>query len=510
MPTTYNFKKGAHTPTWHWLRQFPGGNSNPGTSNQYDGVRYIYWLIQTGTASSGIASTTQLWRFDTWSNGWQFLATTTSGNNGMDLEYDPQRNVIYIVHGVALTSWQVFNLNTTSVTIAGTACAAWALTTMAPILLTAANLGSSFTQPAWQEVPGAIDVTIGTAPFTSTPTTGNLGSATVGTGSTTTNLITNATFFTPGMIGLQVTFGSATTTVALRNQSYIISAVASTGLSATVSAAMAGTPVASDTFVVTLPGGFVPNAASVQSTTTFQDTNQTWAVNQYANSDVVITNGTGAGQRRRIASNTANTLTLATAVTGNANTGVWSVTPDSTSVYQIQPSSDFLYYFAANGLTTAYKLDLSVSTGAAWTAITVTPAALAGGSNSFFPSETAPFSLLMTRGGGTATIYWYSIGLNSYITPTVFAASETFNTGSSSCLLHGKRRLLVTKESSQRNYILDLTTNILEPFAMSMYAAPSANDGKRVRYVKTADGVEWVYQIRAGGSELWRIPLEWL
>ena len=35
--------------------------------------------------------------------------------------------------------------------------------------------------------------------------------------------------------------------------------------------------------------------------------------------DVLITTGTGAGQRRRIASHTLDTLTLASAVTGNAN-----------------------------------------------------------------------------------------------------------------------------------------------------------------------------------------------
>lgn len=505
MSVVYNFKKGTDLPNWIWLRQFPGGSSNPGTSNQYDGVRYIYWLVQTGSTTSGTASTTVLYRYDTWNNGWQYLVNTTSGNNGLDLEYDPQRNVLYIVHGAALTSWQVFNLNTTAVNIAGTSCAAFALTTMAPVLTTAANVGSSFTQPTWQSVPGAIDVTVGSAPYTYTPTAGNQGSGTA-SGGTGTTVLTSTNFFTPGMVGLHITFDPATTTAALQGKSYIVSAWNSSK-SVTVSAAMAASPVAGDTFTLSLPDG---TATGVQSATTLQDTTQTWATNFYTNSDVVITAGTGAGQRRRIASNTATTLTLAAAVTGNANTGNWTVTPDATSVYQIQPSSDFLYYFVANSTTTAYRLDLSVTSGAAWTAIATTPAALAGGSNSMYAQSSAPFCLLMTRGSGTATVYYYNLGLNTYITPTVYAGSETFNTGSSSCLMHGEKKLLITKESSQRNYVLDLTTNILEPFPMSMYAAPSGYDGKRVRFIRTADGVEWVYQLRAGGQEFWRVPTEWL
>ncbi len=506
MPVSYQFRRGTDIPPWIWLRQFPAGNSNPGTSNTYDGVRYMYWVVQIGTTATS-ASTTVLYRFDTWTNGWQFLATCTSGNQGMDIEYDQQRNVLYILTGGALTSWQVFNLNTTSVTIISTVCAAWSLTTMTPILTTAANLGSSITQPTWQEVPGAISVTTGVAPFTTAPTPGNLGAGTTIAGGSTTSLLVNV-FFTPGMIGLMVKFDAATPTVALQNQTYIISAVPAGGNSATTSAAMAAIPAAGDSFTVILPSDVT---SGVNTATTMSDTTawHPWAVNQYANSDVVITSGLGAGQRRRIASNTATVLTLNAAVAGNANTGVWTTVPDATSVYQIQPSADFLYYFVANSLTTTYKIDLSM-TAAVWVALAVTPATLAGGSNTLYPKAAAPFSLFITRGIATSTIYYYSIGLNSFITPVVFAGQETFNTGSGACLLHGKKKLLITKEGSQRNYILDLVTNILEPFPESMYAAPSANDGKRVRYVKTADGVEWVYQMRAGGQELWRIPLEWL
>jgi hypothetical protein len=52
-----------------------------------------------------------------------------------------------------------------------------------------------------------------------------------------------------------------------------------------------------------------------------------WLVNQWAGNRVVITAGTGAGQGRTIASNTANTLTI---------TAAWVTIPDSTSFYEIR------------------------------------------------------------------------------------------------------------------------------------------------------------------------------
>ena len=69
---------------------------------------------------------------------------------------------------------------------------------------------------------------------------------------------------------------------------------------------------------------------------------------------------------------------------------------------------------------------------------------------------------------------------------------------------------MILKEATKRTYFLDLTTNILEPAPQLMYAAPVGYDGKRLRFVKTADGVEWVYFGRAGGQEHHRIAIEWL
>lgn len=69
-----------------------------------------------------------------------------------------------------------------------------------------------------------------------------------------------------------------------------------------------------------LGGGTTSSA----TTTSLSDTTQAWAVDAYRGWDVWILDGTGAGQVRRILSNTNDTLTLDAA---------WTTTPDSTSIF---------------------------------------------------------------------------------------------------------------------------------------------------------------------------------
>lgn len=73
---------------------------------------------------------------------------------------------------------------------------------------------------------------------------------------------------------------------------------------------------------------------------TLTDTDKSWGVNAHAGRYVTITAGTGAGQTRKISSNTATQLTVA------AN---WTTNPDATSQYQISGSiADHDYDLADN------------------------------------------------------------------------------------------------------------------------------------------------------------------
>lgn len=62
------------------------------------------------------------------------------------------------------------------------------------------------------------------------------------------------------------------------------------------------------------------------SQNTFKDTSKVWTTNEYLNDAVKIIGGTGAGQVRIIATNTADTLTIKEP---------WGIVPDATSTYQI-------------------------------------------------------------------------------------------------------------------------------------------------------------------------------
>ncbi|MEK6443661.1 hypothetical protein [Pseudonocardia sp. T1-2H] len=485
MAVNYRFAQGVDLPSWHWLSEFPAGASNPGTSNVYDGNRYIYWAVQYGTTTAGTASTTQLWRYCTWTNGWQFLAGLTAGNQGIDLEFDPVRNVVWLTIGAALTEWRYFNLNSTSLTLCGLTTGAFTLSSaIATVLPATATVGASLALINDLELVSTFD------------------SGAAAAGSTTTSIVSaNAPgTFLASIVGLQIRFTSG----ALAGQKRIITSVTSPTVLG-VTRAFGGAPAAADTWVIEVPS----DTAAAGSTTTTLVTTGGLPAGVFANADVVITGGTGSGQRRRIGSHDATTLTLAGAVAGNPRTGAWTTTPDATSTYQIVPSSDFLYFLVGNNSTAVWKIDVMATT-LAWTAVAALPGTANGGANFMHPASSAPFRLVALRGNGTANIYFYDPGNNSWSTPTVLAASETFTTGASSALMPGRRKMFIQKEGSPRCYILDLVTGALDGAGFMPYASPAGYDGHRARYVKSASGVEWLYLLRAGGQEFYRLPVEWL
>lgn len=485
MPWTSTFRKGTDLPTWDWLSFFPAGSSFTGTANCYDGSRYMYWVVQYG--SSTAAGTTQLWRYDTWDDGWQFLATLTSTFNGVDIEYDSARNLLWIVAGNATSTWQCFNLNLTSVNVVNQTIAPWTLTTMTTTLPSAANSGASLC---------FVNDADTTEPFdTGTLTTGN----------TTTNIfepVANAAW-NPGMVGLAVrmTSGSAS------GQRRIISAVSADGANITVSSAFGTAPASGDSFVIEYPQG----TATAGSTTTLTDTNQNWTVNMYSNHDVLITAGTGVGQRRRIASNTATVLTLASATTGNTRTGAFTTAPDATSVYKIVPSSDFLYFTPAATGVGLHRIDLNTGLNAsAWANLTSIPAAASAGTHIMWQRNIGPFNLVITRGASTSTIYRYSIGLNSYTTLTTYGLADTIGAGSAACILHGTFGSIIAIHVAGTTRIIGVkqTNGVVEPVGTLPYIAPSSAEGKRMRLIQSPDGVKWLYVLRAGGQEFYRLAIE--
>jgi hypothetical protein len=100
--------------------------------------------------------------------------------------------------------------------------------------------------------------------------------------------------------------------------------------------------------------GFDAGVATSGASTTITDSTKAWATNRWTNYVVRILHGTGIGQTRIIASNTATVLTVQQA---------WTTTPDSTSVFAIQANPDMLYLVSGgNAAILMHNMDSQVAT----------------------------------------------------------------------------------------------------------------------------------------------------
>lgn len=133
------------------------------------------------------------------------------------------------------------------------------------------------------------------------------------------------------------------------------------------------TSVSSEGQLVSTPGymgqtglgtGFATGTATSGSATTVVNSGKAWAVNQWAQYQVRITGGTGAGKVATITSNTSTTLTFPTVTT----------VLDNTSVYIIEGNDDFLYLMGGAAVT-LQRYSISLNT---WTTLVPSPVRTTG------------------------------------------------------------------------------------------------------------------------------------
>lgn len=252
------------------------------------------------------------------------------------------------------------------------------------------------------------------------------------------------------------------------------------------------------------------------TTTTLNNTGKTWTVNQWTNYQVRITAGTGIGQIRTIASNTATALTVSSA---------WTVTPDATSQYAIEGNDDFLYLLGNNAVT-MYRFSLSGNT---WTVMAPTTARagapVAGGGANWAGKTGDPNwanesdikdgrYIFSFRGGATGTLDRFDIaggtaGAGAWANIVYVNNAETFTTGSSYGL-YG-RYLFIRKDATNRFFKYSLRGNYLEPLSTNLYPDGTALLGDKTWLkVYKESGVEklvWLYSLRNSGTELHRLLL---
>lgn len=260
-------------------------------------------------------------------------------------------------------------------------------------------------------------------------------------------------------------------------------------------------------------GPAVSGTATGGSATTLVHSGKTWGTNQFANWQVRITAGTGAGQIRQISSNNATTLTI------NSGTAL-----DNTSVYSIEPNDDHIYLLGNNAVA-MYRYSIS---GNSWTTLSPTAARAAapgaalsatwvtGVTQSEWNNESSLLNgnrIYSFRGNGLTALDYYDIGQNTWVSGISYGSSnEPFGSGAS-YTYDGGNYIYIQKEQTlntpTRIVRLDLRAPSLDAFSTNVFPAPTAATlgdkmWNSVYYDGSGTTLRFIYVLQPGGTQLHR------
>lgn len=252
---------------------------------------------------------------------------------------------------------------------------------------------------------------------------------------------------------------------------------------------------------------FATGTATGGGATTLTNSSKSWGINMWANYQIRIKTGTGAGQIRTIASNTGTVITLSSA---------WAINPDATSVYAIEGNGDF-FYLLGNNAVTLYRYAVSTNT---WVTLTPTAARAGamglGGSANWVDSANGwnnetliNFNQAGTifrqngryiysfRGGASNVLDIYDIAANTWISNFLYGNQlETFTNGSHSCEANGI--IYIQKEITGRFFAFDVANNILNPLSTNVTPQGAVMTGNRMFILQYKDGattVPFIYSL---------------
>jgi hypothetical protein len=260
-----------------------------------------------------------------------------------------------------------------------------------------------------------------------------------------------------------------------------------------------------DTFIA-----FSTGPATAGGASTLTSGAKTWTVNQWTNYQIRITGGTGAGQIRTIASNTATVITVGTA---------WTTQPDATSTFSIEGNDDFLYLLGNNAVT-MYRYQISTNT---WTTLAPGAARAAapglGASGHWVwgctPTEWTDESAIQNgryiysfQGGAVAggPLHRYDIAANTWATITYAPATETFTTGTK--WVYAADYLYIQKDATGRWFRYSIPTFELDGWNTMRFAQGAAVLGDTAFDVTFHDGVVdivYVYFLLNTSAEMHRM-----
>jgi hypothetical protein len=244
---------------------------------------------------------------------------------------------------------------------------------------------------------------------------------------------------------------------------------------------------------------FATGTATAGGASTLTNSAKTWTVNQWANSQVRIVSGTGAGQIRTIASNTATVLTTSAA---------WTTNPDATSVYSIEGNDDFIYYMGSAAVT-LFRYSISAGT---WTTLSPTAARAAApavgmsghwiweATDAAWTNESAILNgryIYSFRGGAGAVLDRYDIAANTWASALTYApATEVFGAGSK--YVYRNNAIYVQKDATGRWFRHNVVTSEQDGWSTMTYTQGAAIAGDTSFDVHYADGateIDYVYMV---------------
>jgi hypothetical protein len=243
---------------------------------------------------------------------------------------------------------------------------------------------------------------------------------------------------------------------------------------------------------------FATGTATAGGASTLTNAAKTWATNQWANSQIRIVSGTGAGQIRTIASNTGTVITVSAA---------WTTNPDATSVYSIEGNDDFVYYIG-NAAVAMYRYQISTNT---WTTLAPVAARAAapgagcsghwvwGSTSTDWTNESAIQNgryIYSFRGGASGALDRYDIAVNTWAAITYAPLTETFTTGTKYALVDSD--IYIQKDATGRWFRYSCDRYEMDGWTTHLYPQGAAIVGDTcfdVSYFDGATEIHYVYVI---------------
>lgn len=460
-------------PQWEQL-SFAPVTGIAGTNFVDDGKRYIYTYFQTSTSAA------QFWRYDTWGDVWQQLATPpTQTGTVANMAYTDQIGGQF--SGRVFGGIYLFVGN-------GTVC-----------YLYLYDIATN----TWSANKGTTNVpaTFATDCYLMIPSPGrNAWSSSYHSGVTRT--IT---------LGASPAVGATSITVA-----------------ALPEALASGTKLRFGTFNITVGATATKGSTSITVGALPQGLASGMGLYLPSGDEVFLSAAASSGAttisvypiQRDIASGTVIEVAMWAVLTASAAASATTCTVAPLLTSMASGATAPYYgnmYLVGNNATVMYRYNIGANAWATTSANSGNPAIPAvtgtvgaGCALKWLPAY-YPDKLWCIRGGGTANVYMYDLVTNTWATETFNPATETFTTGTSVAArdIAGKQAtLLIQKDQTMRIYEGHPAKNTLEPkLNQWLYPTGTAVVGDKTCVLRSPDGVDFYYLLLHSSTAFVRCAL---